>query len=136
MEKSLKELAESLGGTVIGDENLTIRGIASLDDAKEDQITFLANPKYAAKVATTRAAAVVVPPGAESYGKNVIEVKNPYLAFAKLLTIFYVMRPAAKGVMAGAFLGEKVVMGEDLTIYPGAFVGNGVKLGARVTIHP
>jgi UDP-3-O-[3-hydroxymyristoyl] glucosamine N-acyltransferase len=136
MEKSLKELAENLGGTVIGDENITIRGIASLDDAKEDQITFLANPKYAAKVATTRAAAVVVPPGAESYGKNVIEVKNPYLAFAKLLTIFYVKRPDAKGVMAGAFLGEKAVMGEDLTIYPGASVGNGVKLGARVTIHP
>lgn len=54
MEKSLRELADHLGGTVIGDENVQISGIASLDDAREGQITFLANPKYAAKVATTR----------------------------------------------------------------------------------
>lgn len=136
MEKSLKELAEHLGGTVIGDENLLIKGLASLDDAREDQITFLANPKYAAKVATTRAAAVVLPPGAERHGKNAIELKNPYLAFAKLLTIFHVRRPAAKGVMDGSFVGEKVVMGEEVTIYPGAYVADGVRLGARVVIHP
>jgi UDP-3-O-[3-hydroxymyristoyl] glucosamine N-acyltransferase len=135
MEKSLKELSEHLGGTVTGDENVLIKGIASLDDAREDQITFLANPKYAAKVATTRAAAVVIPPGAERHGRNVIEVKNPYLAFAKLLTIFHVRRPKVKGVMPGAFIGDNVVMGEEVTIYPGAFVGDGVKLGAKVVIH-
>jgi UDP-3-O-[3-hydroxymyristoyl] glucosamine N-acyltransferase len=135
MEKSLKELSEHLGGTVTGDENVLIKGIASLDDAREDQITFLANPKYAAKVASTKAAAVVIPPGAERHGRNVIEVKNPYLAFAKLLTIFHVRRPEAKGTMAGAFIGERVVMGEEVTIYPGAFVGDGVKLGARAVIH-
>jgi UDP-3-O-[3-hydroxymyristoyl] glucosamine N-acyltransferase len=136
MEKSLKELADHLGGTVIGDENALISGIASLDDAREGQITFLANPKYAAKVATTRAAAVVLPPGGERHGRNVIEVKNPYLAFAKLLTLFYVRRPKAMGVMAGAFLGRNVAMGEEVTICPGAYVADGVKLGSGVFIHP
>jgi len=136
MEKSLRELAEQLGGNVIGDENVLIKGLASLDDAVEDQITFLANPKYAPKVATTRAAAVVLPPGAERHGKNAIEVKDPYLAFAKLLTIFYVRRPASKGVMTGAFIGKNVAMGEEVTVYPGAYVADGVKLGTRVVIHP
>ena len=136
MEKSLKELADHLDGTVIGDENVLINGIASLDDAREGQITFLANPKYAAKVATTGASAVVLPPGAERHGRNAIEVKNPYLAFAKLLTLFYVHRPKARGVMTGAFLGANVVMGEEVTISPGAYVADGVKLGHRVFIHP
>ena len=136
MEKSLKELADHLDGAVIGDENVLINGIASLDDAREGQITFLANPKYAAKVATTGASAVVLPPGAERHGRNAIEVKNPYLAFAKLLTLFYVHRPRAMGVMAGAFLGGNVVMGEEVTISPGAYVADGVKLGNRVFIHP
>jgi len=135
MEKSLRELAEHLGGSVTGDENILIRGIASLDDAGEDQITFLANPKYAAKVASTKAAAVVLPPGAERYDRNAIEVKNPYLAFAKLLTLFHVRRPEPKGIMTGAFLGRNVVIGDEVTIYPGAYVAEGVKLGARVVIH-
>jgi UDP-3-O-[3-hydroxymyristoyl] glucosamine N-acyltransferase len=136
MKKSLKELADHLDGAVIGDENVLINGIASLDDAREGQITFLANPKYAAKVATTGASAVVLPPGAERHGRNAIEVKNPYLAFAKLLTLFYVHRPRAMGAMAGAFVGESVVMGEEVTISPGAYVADGVKLGNRVFIHP
>jgi len=136
MEKSLKELADYLGGTVIGDENVRIHGLAGLDDAGEGQITFLANPKYAAKVASTRATAVVLPPGAERHGRNVIELKNPYLAFAKLLTLFYVRPPALKGVMGGAFIGEKVVMGEGVTVYPGAYVADGVKLGNHVVIFP
>ncbi|HTP65266.1 MAG TPA: UDP-3-O-(3-hydroxymyristoyl)glucosamine N-acyltransferase [Geobacteraceae bacterium] len=136
MEKSLKELADHLGGLVAGDENALIRGIASLDDAGPGEITFLANPKYAGKVATTRATAVVLPPGADRHGMNAIEVKNPYLAFAKLLTLFHVMRPEAKGVMAGAFVGEKVSFGDAVTIYPGACVANGVKLGNRVTLFP
>jgi len=136
MEKSLRELADYLDGTVIGDGDVRIRGLGSLDDAGEGQITFLANPRYAAKVATTRATAVVLPPGADRHGKNAVEVKNPYLAFAKLLTLFHVSPPEAKGVMTGAFVGDKVSMGDAVTIYPGAYVANGVRLGNRVTIYP
>lgn len=136
MEKSLRELADYLGGSVIGDDTVHIRGLASLDDAGEGEITFLANPKYAAKVVTTGATAVVLPPGADGHGRNVIEVKNPYLAFAKLLTLFHVKPFQAKGVMAGACIGENVVMGDAVTVYPGAFVGDGVRLGNRITLHP
>ncbi len=136
MEKSLKELADHLGGVVIGDENARIRGIASLDDAGEGDITFLANPKYAPKVASTKATAVVLPPGADRRGRNAVEVKNPYLAFAKLLTLFHVKPPEAKGVMAGAFLSDKAAIGDGVTIFPGAYVADGVKLGNRVTLHP
>ena len=136
MGKSLKDLADYLGGTVIGDENVRINGIASLDDAGEGQITFLANPKYAPKVASTRATAVVLPPGADRHGRNAIEVKNPYLAFAKLLTFFYVRPFEAKGVMAGACVCANVAIGGEVSIYPGAYVGDGVKLGNRVTLFP
>ena len=102
MEKTLKELADYLGGTVIGDGSLRITGLAGLDDAKEGDITFLANPKYAVKVATTRATAVVLPPGADAHGRSGIEIANPYLAFAKLLTLATSRPFAARGVMAGA----------------------------------
>jgi UDP-3-O-[3-hydroxymyristoyl] glucosamine N-acyltransferase len=136
VQKNLKELAEFLGGKVIGDENAIVHSLGTLDEANEGQITFLANPKYAGKVATTRATAVVVPPGAERYGKNVIEVKNPYLAFAKLLTMFHVKQATPRGIMEGALIGENIVAGEGITVYPGAYVADGVRIGNRTVIHP
>jgi UDP-3-O-[3-hydroxymyristoyl] glucosamine N-acyltransferase len=136
VEKSLKELAALLGGKVVGDENAVVSSLGTLDEATEGQITFLANPKYAGKVATTRATAVIVSHGAERFGRNVIEVKNPYLAFAKLLTLFHVKPAVPKGVMNGAFVGNNVTLGEGITVYPGAYVGDGVKLGNGSVLHP
>lgn len=136
MQKSLKELAALLGGKVIGDEEALVSSLGTLDEATEGQITFLANPKYAAKVSTTRATAVIVSYGAERYGRNVIEVKNPYLAFAKLLSLFHVKPIVPKGVMSGSFIGEDVALGEGITVYPGAYVGDGVKLGNGTVLHP
>jgi len=136
VEKNLKELASLLGGRVIGNENAVVSGLGTLDEAMEGQLTFLANPKYASKVETTRATAVIVPPGAERFGKNVIEVKNPYLAFAKLLSMFHVKPVVPKGVMDGAMVGSNVVLGDDITIYPGAYVADGVKIGNRVVLYP
>jgi UDP-3-O-[3-hydroxymyristoyl] glucosamine N-acyltransferase len=135
MANTLQELADFLGGTLQGEPSLAISGLGSLDDAVEGQITFLANPKYAAKVATTRASAVVLPVGGESHGRPAIHVANPYLAFAKLLTLFHVRPSTPLGVMDGALLGDNVSLGEDITIHPGASVGNNVAIGSRSVIH-
>jgi UDP-3-O-[3-hydroxymyristoyl] glucosamine N-acyltransferase len=134
--KTLRELAEYLGGRVSGDAAVVISGLGTLDDAGEGQITFLANPKYAAKVASTRAAAVILPPGAENHGRNVIEVANPYLAFAKLLTLFTSSPRAALGVMEGAFVAATAAIGADATVYPGVFIADNVRIGERVTLFP
>ena len=136
IEKTLKELAEHLGGVVRGDETLRVNGLAPLEAAGPDKITFLANPKYAVKVGTTGAGAVLMAPGCENYGRNVIEVANPYLAFAKLLTLFHVHKPAPLGIMTGAVIGSDVSLGADLTVHPGAIIGNGVTLGDRCIVHP
>ncbi|MCL2760846.1 MAG: UDP-3-O-(3-hydroxymyristoyl)glucosamine N-acyltransferase [Desulfuromonadales bacterium] len=132
----LKEVADFIGGNLIGDPNIVINGVGTLDDASDTEITFLANSKYVEKVLTTRAAAVILPVGADSCGKNVIEVNNPYLAFAKILTVFYVKRPAFKGVMEGAFVNQSAKLGREISIYPGSYIGEGVVIGERVTIYP
>lgn len=134
--KTLKELAEYLGGTVCGDESCRVNGLAPLEAAGSDKVTFLANPKYASKVADTGAGAVLMAPGSESYGRNVIVVANPYLAFAKLLTLFYVQPHPPRGVMPEACIGIGVALGENVSIYPGVIVGDNVTLGDRCVIHP
>lgn len=136
MAKTLQELAEHLGGQVSGDPAILITGLGTLDSAVEGQITFLANTKYAGKVEKTKASAIVLPQDAEQFGRSAIIVNNPYLAFAKLLTLFTSPPRIAKGVMPGAIIGEKVTLGTDVTIYPGAYIGDGVQIGDRATIHP
>ena len=133
--KTLRELAEYLGGTVRGDETIRVNGLAPLEAAGSDKITFLANPKYAPKVADTGAGAVLMAPGGDSYGRSVIEIDNPYLAFAKLLTLFYVQPHRPRGVMPEACIGIGVSLGEDLSIYPGAIVGDNVTLGDRCVVY-
>ena len=133
---TIRELADHLEGIVKGDENCRVNGLATLETAEPDKVTFLANPKYAAKVAETRAGAVLMAPGGESYDRNVIEVADPYLAFAKLLTLFYVHPVQPRGVLPEACLGNNVSLGEDITIHPGAIIGDNVTIGGRCVIHP
>lgn len=133
--KTLQELADYLGGTVQGDQNLVVNGLAPLENAGPDKITFLANPKYAAKVADTGAGAVLMAPGGERYGRNAIEVANPYLGFAKLLTLFYTQPHPTLGVLPGSSIGHQVVLGNDTSVYPGVCVGSNVSIGNRTVIH-
>jgi len=60
--KKLKELAEWVGGTVVGEGEVEIFGVASIEDAKDGEITFIANPKYLPRLGQTRASAVIVSP--------------------------------------------------------------------------
>lgn len=136
MEISLRELAELVGGEVQGDPDAKVSGLGSLDDAVEGQITFLSNPKLVEKVLKTRATAVILPKGVDSFGRNVIETSNPYLAFAKVLTFFSAAPRIPKGVMAGSFVSTSAVLGADVSVYPGAYIGENVSIGERVTIHP
>jgi len=135
MTKTLQELADHLGGQLTGDPSIAITGMGTLDSAVEGQITFLANSKYAAKVKSTNASAIVLSPTADNFGRNRIVVANPHLAFAKLLTLYTSSPRTAKGVMPGAYVGEGVIMGSEVTVYPGAYIGDGVRIGDRATIH-
>ncbi len=136
LTKTLQELADYLGGVVRGDGSVVVNGLAPLEGAGPDKLTFLANPKYAAKVAETKAAGVLMAPGGESYGRNLIELANPYLGFAKLLTLFYTQPHPPLGILPEAVVGTGVTLGEGISIYPGAVVGNNVTIGERVVIYP
>ena len=134
--RTLRELAEYLGGKVIGDETVAVNGLAPLENAGPDKITFLANPKYAAKVATTGAGGVLMAPGGERYGRSVIELANPYLGFAKLLTLFYTAPRPDLGVSPQACVAADARLGEGVSVYPGASIGSGVVIGSRCVVHP
>jgi UDP-3-O-[3-hydroxymyristoyl] glucosamine N-acyltransferase len=134
--KTLQELADFIGGEAIGDSKLSISGISSLDAAQEGEITFVAQPKYISQAYRTRASAIIVSQNIEDITKPLIVTDNPYLAYAKIATLFHQHPPAPRGISEDAFLGEQTRIGNDVSIYPMTFIGNKVTIADRVVIYP
>lgn len=136
MMAKLQQLADLVRGEVRGDSELDIFRVAPIDQAQEGDITFVANPKYLAQLKDCRASAVILAPGIEAPGMNLIICKNPYLAFAKILTCLQVPERPVKGLMSGAWVAESAVVDSLATVYPGCVVGEGVTIGAGTTLYP
>lgn len=118
--------------------DLEIQGVASIEDATPQEITFLGNAKYLKKLNTCQAAALIVDHKfvAEGLDLPLVRVDQPYLAFAKTLELFYAKAQPAALIHPTAVLGEKVTVGEGVSIGAYVVIGDGVKIGDRVTIRP
>jgi UDP-3-O-[3-hydroxymyristoyl] glucosamine N-acyltransferase len=136
MAKTLGELAALVGGELRGPEELLIRGIAPVEQAGPEDITFIAHPRFARQAATCRAGAFIVGRAWADLDRPRIVVEHPYLAYAQVAGVFAPPRPRPVGISPLAHLGEGVVLGAEAAIGPFACLGDGVRLGDRVTIMP
>ena len=155
MQKTLKEIAKIIDGEVVGDNGVLITGIAGIKEAREGDITFLANPKYAPLAQVTRASAIIISRDEQSLSKPVIRTENPSLAFVKIVEVFSPpavnhpqgIHPTAvigKGVSLGAnvaigpytVIEEGVSIGDNSIIYASCFVGPFSKIGSNTLIYP
>jgi UDP-3-O-[3-hydroxymyristoyl] glucosamine N-acyltransferase len=136
MKKKLKELAEVVGGTVIGDDEVEISGVAAIEAARLGEITFIAHPKFFPKLAETKASAIIVSKEIPSSPKPLLCVSNPYLAFAKILTLFSQKPYQPGGIDPNARISPTAQLGRDLTLYPFVSIGDRCRIGDRVTIYP
>ncbi|MGI5868828.1 MAG: UDP-3-O-(3-hydroxymyristoyl)glucosamine N-acyltransferase [Kiritimatiellia bacterium] len=134
----LSEIATRVGGSIPPESaDIEIKGVASLRDALPGDLSFLANPKYAGQLPTTRASAVLVARDAEppSCTAVLVRVDSPDKAFAQIAPLFTpppVVHPP--GIHPTAVIGRDVTMGSDLHIGAYAVVGDGVTLGDRVVL--
>ncbi len=136
MEKTLGELAAFVGGAVVGDEGIVICGVGPIEEAGPGEITFFSNPKYMKFLATTRASAVIVSPDIELPGKALIKIENPYLAFARIITLFAEFSRSYFGVSPQAFVHPEAVIDEECAVYPFAYVGRGARIKKRAVLYP
>lgn len=132
----LDEIAAALGCELIGDGAIEIRGVAGMEHAGPDELTFLANPKYAHKVKHTRAGAILVAEPVRDLPIASLVSTNPYLDFARALELFYQPPRPPVGIHPLAFVAESAVIGEGASIGPFAVVGEKVTLGRRAVLHP
>jgi len=119
---------------VRGTAERSIRGIATLDEAGQDDLSFLTNPRYRSAADRTQAGAVLVGAGTELAGRDLLEVDEPYRALAQLLELFHPAVQGDPGVSPDARVADDVRMGSDVRVEPFAVIGSGCELGDRVRI--
>lgn len=136
-EITLGQLAAAIGGTLQGSPDTVIRGIASIEQAGPDEVTFLSNVKYERHVGETRAAAVIVPRDYAGPGESLIRCEDSYFAFRQAMVLMYGFRKAPmSGIDARACIDGSAELGENVTVGPFAFIGPRAKIAAGTVIYP
>ena len=141
----LSWITETLGGRLLGDANLEIVGLAPLQTAKADQISFLSHPRYQNQLSVSQAGCVIVAPAFEAVvadRRAAIVVDDPYLYFARLTRLWkrehqkanaWRIHPSAV-IDPQASVADDAVIGPLCVIERGATVGPGSVLKSRVTL--
>lgn len=157
MKFAASQIGEILQGTIEGDATVCVDRLAKIEEATEGSITFLANPKYTHYIYTTGASVVIVSkdfvPSAP-VPATMIRVEDPYTSFTTLLEFYEnylkslksgIEQPSfqaadlkmGQNIYLGAFsyIGEGVVLGDDVKIYPQVYIGDHVTIGRGTVIY-
>ncbi len=131
----LGEIAKRLACTVEGDAQLEITGVAGIEDAKQGDLTFLANRKYRPALETTRASAVLVAPDAGHVRIAALRSANPYLDFARAIELFHAAPAFPSGVHSTAVVAKSAKIGAGAHIGPYCYVDEDVEIGRNAVLH-
>ena len=131
----LSQIAQRVSGDIEGDD-VDISGISTLKSAKQGEISFLSNSRYAKLIQETKASAVIIDRKFEKPEKlSFIRADDPYLATLITVKIFYPEpEPRIEGISDYAIISKSAIIGENAGISPGAIIGDNVKIGDRVQI--
>ncbi len=132
----LKELADILDAKLSGPGETEILGVAGIQDAESGFITFIAGLNRIKDLEQSRASAAFVPLDTPELSLPLLRVKNPRLAFARAIELFYVKPSRTVGISDRASIGRNVAIGADASIHPCAVVDDDARIGDRVTLYP
>ena len=154
-EKSLSELADFLGAELVGNADEMINGIAHLQSATASDLSFIYQESYLKYLPETKSGAVILSREfAGHFDGNKLIVDNPYLAYAKVSTLFESLSSLAVGahptaviaatanINPGASIGANCVVGEHVHIdagvklFPGVVIGDRASIGENTILHP
>lgn len=154
MPVRLGEVAERLGAKLIGDPDREIVGLATLEVASPEEISFLTSSRYAEAAGRSRAGALLVGPDHPEFPHDLLVVAEPYVALAELIDLLLPPEERAAGIHPTAVLDDGVEveegvsigalctigagssLGREVRLHPGVTVGRGCRIGASTEIHP
>ncbi len=133
---TLADLALHLEAELEGPPDAILTGVNGIEAATEQQLTFLANPRYTSAAAATRAGAILVGPSTAPLRTPILRVKDPYLAFARAVALFYEAPKFVPGIHPTAVLAPSARIGERAHIGPYVVVMEDVQVGPDAVLLP
>lgn len=139
---SLQALVTCINGDLAGDPEKMITGVAPFDAAGSNQITFAAGAAYLNRIADSGAGAVIVPDTFKTEALktnprlNLIRVKNPQLAFARIVPLFHPIPVPAPGISDHARIGSDVRLEAGVHVGDFSAIGDNSAIGHHTIIHP
>jgi UDP-3-O-[3-hydroxymyristoyl] glucosamine N-acyltransferase len=139
----LKDIAARLGARLEPEgADAEITGVAGIETAAPGQITFIANPRYAAAARITQASAIIVDEKFPAPGRPVLRTRNPQFAYAKAIELFHHPQSFPRGIHPTAVvdptakIGANASIGPYAVIYDNVEIGDGCTLLAHVVLYP
>jgi UDP-3-O-[3-hydroxymyristoyl] glucosamine N-acyltransferase len=137
MSVLLGELAVRFGCELRGDPDARVERVATLANADERSLAFLANPRYRPQLADTHAAAVVLSGrDAADCAASLLLCANPYATYARIATLLHPPPPLAPGIHPTALIAPGVRIDPSAEIGAYSSIAEGVSVGARSFIGP
>ncbi len=136
MKVPISKIATLVQGNIIGDAAKIISGAAPFELAGENEITVAGNARYLKKIEGCLAGAIIVPRDVSTGARNLLQVDNPMVAFAKILQYFHPPRRPQAGIHPSAVIGQEFKCGHDVVVGPQVVIGRHVTIGDRVWLHP
>jgi UDP-3-O-[3-hydroxymyristoyl] glucosamine N-acyltransferase len=131
----LSEIAKHLSARLEGSD-CDITGVAGIEEAQPGQLTFVNNPKYAAAAKTTKASAVIVDESFPAISAATLRSKNPYLLFARAISLFYQSPKYMPGIHPTAVISPSAKIGENAHIGAYVAIDDDVSIGDNAVILP
>jgi UDP-3-O-[3-hydroxymyristoyl] glucosamine N-acyltransferase len=134
----LRDIAQRLNCRLEGDGDIDIKRVAGIEQAQPGDLTFIAHEKYVAKLASTRASAVIAAPEVSAAGASaaLLLTDQPYLAFAHAVELLTDAPQPPKGIDPASSVAPDATLGPDVSIGPFVTIGAGASIGARTVIYP
>jgi len=138
MPKTLKEIARFLNGELIGDGEVAIKEIKSLEEAGPGDLSVLVSSKFEEALAKSGASGFLVPRDIKNtHNKNVIKVDSPSVALSKSIGLVMPEAiPHPKGIHKTAIISESATIGKDCAIGPYAVIRDNASVGDGTIIYP
>jgi len=132
----LSDLAQSLNCQLVGPADRQITGVAGMEQAGPQHLTFLANPKYAHKVKDTHAGAILTAKAIEHETLASLISTNPYLDFARAVALFYQPPKTQPGIHPTAAIAPSAIIGDGCSVGAFCAIGEHVTIGRNAVLHP
>ncbi|MBI1847283.1 MAG: UDP-3-O-(3-hydroxymyristoyl)glucosamine N-acyltransferase [Candidatus Rokubacteria bacterium] len=132
---TLGQLAEALQATLDGDPTVVVTGVAPLEAAGPEHVSFLTDPRYRAAAQASRAAAILVSHDVEDLGRVTLRCKAPRESLIDLLTLFHPPAMVPPGIDPRAVVAAEARVHPTASVGPFAVVGPGAVIGARARLH-